>query len=69
MWMKESGLFNSFDGWAEGYGSFTCSYRDSDRIIEYIKNQQGHHKKQSFEEEYRALLAEYGVEIDERFFP
>jgi len=69
MWMKESGLFDSFEGWAEGYGSFTCSYRDSDRIIEYIKNQQEHHKKHSFEEEYRSLLAEYGVKIDERFFP
>jgi len=69
MWMKESGLFPNFVGWAEGYGSFTCSYRDSDRIIEYIINQQEHHKKLSFEEEYRALLAEYGVVIDERFFP
>lgn len=69
MWMKESGFFPNFVGWAEGYGSFTCSYRDSDRIIEYIKNQQEHHKKLSFEEEYRALLAEYGVVIDERFFP
>ena len=69
LWMKESGLFHGFQGWAEGYGSFTCSYRDSDRIINYIMMQQEHHKKQSFEEEYRSLLTEYGVVIDERFFP
>lgn len=69
LWMKECGLFNGFEGWAEGYGAFTCSYRDSDKIIDYIKMQQEHHKKHSFEDEYRVLLAEYGVAIDERFFP
>ena len=52
-----------------GYGSFTCSYKDLDRLIEYIKNQQEHHKKISFEEEYRKLLLEYGITPDEKFFP
>ena len=69
MWMKSSGLFPMFTGWAEGYGSFTCSYCDLERLIEYVKNQQTHHCKKSFEEEYRVLLVESGVEIDERFFP
>jgi len=69
MWMKESGLFHGFEGWAEGYGSFTCSYRDSDKVIDYIKMQQEHHKKRTFEDEYRTLLAESGVVIDKRFFP
>lgn len=59
MWMKDSGLFNGFAGWAEGYAAFTCSYRDSDKIIEYIKMQQEHHKRHSFEDEYRTLRAEY----------
>jgi len=54
---------------AEGYGSFTCSYRDIDRLIEYVKNQQVHHKKLSFEEEYRMILAEAGITPDEKFFP
>jgi putative transposase len=69
LWMKSSGLFPAFKGWAEGYGSFTSSYRDIDRIIEYIKNQQEHHRKITFEEEYRILLKEYGITPDERFFP
>jgi putative transposase len=44
IWMKSSGLFPSFKGWAEGYGSFTCSFMDIVRFIDYIKNQQVHHK-------------------------
>jgi REP element-mobilizing transposase RayT len=40
LWMKNSELFPQFIGWEEGYGSFTCSYSDANRIIEYIKNQQ-----------------------------
>ncbi|MBG0858958.1 MAG: transposase [Bacteroidales bacterium] len=69
MWMKSGELFPSFKGWAEGYGSFTCSYRDVGRLIDYIKGQQEHHRKKTFEEEYRSLLMESGIRIDERFFP
>jgi hypothetical protein len=67
--MKSSDLFPSFNGWSDGYGSFTCSYTDIGRLIDYIKNQQEHHRKKSFEEEYRSLLIEAGVKIEERFFP
>ncbi|MBN1388892.1 MAG: transposase [Bacteroidales bacterium] len=69
LWMKNSGLFPSFTGWAGGYGAFTCSYRYIGRLLEYIKNQQEHHRKKTFEEEYRSLLLEWGINIDERFFP
>jgi len=69
MWMKDNPLFPKFDGWAEGYGSFTCSYMDMGSLIEYIKNQQEHHRKKTFEEEYRNLLLESGIKIDERYFP
>jgi hypothetical protein len=54
---------------AVGYGSFTCSYMDVKRLIEYIKNQQQHHQKISFEEEYRKLLLDYGITPDEKYFP
>jgi len=69
LWMKRSGIFTAFKGWAEGYGSFTCSYFDMGRLVEYIKNQPEHHKKITFEEEYRILLSEYGITPDEHFFP
>src|SRR5512138_1780246 len=44
IWMKSSKLFPAFNGWAVGYGSFTCSYYDINRLIEYIKNQHVHHQ-------------------------
>jgi len=69
MWMKESGLFPEFDGWAEGYGSFTCSFMDLGGLIEYVKNQQEHHKKKTFEDEYRNLIMQSGIKIEEKYFP
>ena len=69
LWMRSIGLFPSFRGWAVGYGSFTCSYKDMGRLIDYIKNQQEHHRKLTFDEEYRILLLESGIKIEERFFP
>ena len=38
--MKKSKLFPLFKGWSDGYASFTCSYRDLEILVEYIKNQQ-----------------------------
>ena len=67
-WIKQSGLFKDFKGWADGYGCFTVSYREKDQIIGYIKKQKEHHKNISFEEEYRKLLIEQGISIDERYF-
>ena len=69
LWMKNSMLFPSFIGWEEGYGSFTCSYKDLIRLIEYIKTQVEHHKKVTFEEEYRKILLESGITPDEKYFP
>ena len=69
LWMKNRMLFPLFIGWEEGYGSFTCSYKDLTNLIEYIKNQQEHHKKVTFEEEYRKILLESGITPDEKFFP
>jgi putative transposase len=68
-WMKKSDFFPDFTSWSEGYAALTCSYMSLDRLIEYVKNQQEHHRKMSFEEEYRTLLKEAGIDIDERFFP
>ena len=69
IWIKQHGEFSSFESWADGYAALTYAWRDKDSIVNYIKNQQEHHKKETFEEEYRRLLEEYGVMIDERYFP
>ena len=65
-WMKESGLFPEFEGWADGYGAFTYSIRERDKIISYIKRQKEHHKKVSFVEEYSTLLEENGLRYEEK---
>ena len=67
LWMKETGNYPQFDSWAEGYCALTYTYRDKEMIVNYIKNQKEHHKKVSFEDEYKALLKEHGVEFDERY--
>jgi REP element-mobilizing transposase RayT len=69
IWLRQSGKFPEFDGWADGYAALTYSWKDKDMIVNYIKNQQEHHKQESFNDELRKLLIEYGIEMDERFFP
>ncbi len=69
IWLKENPLFPNFKGWADGYAALTYAYRDKGTIVNYIKNQQEHHKTTTFMEEYRKLLEEEGVLIDDRYFP
>jgi putative transposase len=66
-WIKERQLFPHFNGWQDGYGAFTASHADKDGLIEYIKNQQEHHRQETFLDEYRRLLKEAGIEFDEKF--
>jgi REP element-mobilizing transposase RayT len=66
-WIKEKAVFKRFSHWQEGYGAFTCSHREIAGLIEYIKSQEQHHRKVKFEEEYRKLLMEAGIEFDERY--
>lgn len=68
-WIKKENIFPSFPGWQSGYGAFTYAMRDKELIINYIINQQEHHKRVSFMDEYRALLIEAGIEVDDRYFP
>lgn len=67
IWMKESGKFPSFKGWQEGYGAFTYSREDRANVINYVKNQKEHHKKETFLDEYKRILIEEGIEFDEKY--
>ena len=58
IWMKECHKFPKFESWQEGYGAFTYSMREKDRIISYVKNQKEHHRKESFHDEFKRLLIE-----------
>ena len=55
--------------WQEGYGAFTCCERDLDEVIHYIHNQEAHHKRKQFREEYLEILRQYNIEYkDEHLF-
>lgn len=69
LWINSERLFPLFSGWQSGYGAFTYAMRDKEVVINYIINQQEHHRKFSYAEELRSLLKEVGVEVDERYFP
>ncbi|NLU39327.1 MAG: IS200/IS605 family transposase [Bacteroidales bacterium] len=69
VWMKETGKFKLFNGWAEGYAALTYAWKDKDTIVNYIINQQEHHKNETFEEELKRLLEEFGIVYDEKYFP
>ncbi len=66
-WIKQHQIFNNFGGWQEGYGAFTYSIKDKDRLIEYVKQQKEHHRIKTFREELIELLEEHGIEYDEKY--
>jgi REP element-mobilizing transposase RayT len=53
--------------WQEGYGVFSVSPERVEELRRYIANQEEHHKTESFQDEFRHVLKEYGVEYDERY--
>jgi len=68
-WMKDSGLFPDFKGWSAGYGVFTYSRHERSKIINYVRNQQVHHRKEDYRTEIRKILDEFGVGYDEQYLP
>ena len=52
--------------WQPRFGAFTVSESQVERVRRYIRNQQEHHRKQSFEEEFKALLRAHKIDFDER---
>ncbi|MDR0863528.1 MAG: transposase [Candidatus Symbiothrix sp.] len=67
LWMKSSPDFTLFKGWSVGYAAFTRSFRERKSVIEYIKNQQKHHQRETSREEIIRILKEEGLDFDERF--
>jgi len=67
-WMKDSGKFAEFIGWQDGYGAFTVSHSNLDAVVNYVKNQEEHHKNDvSYKDELRRMLMQEGVEWDEKY--
>jgi REP-associated tyrosine transposase len=53
--------------WQEGFGAFSYSHSQLDAVIRYIQNQQAHHRRTSFQEEYLELLKRFNVPHDQRY--
>ena len=66
-WINESGLVKHRFEWQPGFGSFSYSRSHVDRVFRYIQNQEEHHKKRTFRDEYIDMLIKHGVAYDERY--
>jgi putative transposase len=53
--------------WQDGFGAFSSSHSQIDSVIKYIMNQETHHRKKTFKEEYLELLKKFNVEYDQRY--
>ena len=67
VWIKEQRSDLEDFHWQDGYGAFSVSPSHVDDLKRYILNQAEHHRRESFQDEFRRICAKYGVEIDERY--
>ncbi len=66
-WINKEKFNSSTFRWQEGYGAFSYSRSQIKVVSEYIANQEEHHKKKTFLEEYKQFLKQFEVEHDERY--
>ncbi|RYU91152.1 IS200/IS605 family transposase [Mucilaginibacter terrigena] len=66
-WINKERLTKSKFQWQEGYGAFSYSKSQLVKVVNYINNQQEHHKKTTFLDEYRQLLTSFDIAFDERY--
>lgn len=66
-WINESGYLRHRFEWQAGYGCFSYSRSHLNAVVQYIKNQEKHHQRMSFYDEYIRLLKKSVIEYDERF--
>ena len=65
-WIKDQNLSKIF-AWQEGYGAFSYSKSQVDNVIRYIQNQEIHHRKEAFLDEYKYMLNVFEIEWDEKY--
>jgi REP element-mobilizing transposase RayT len=66
-WIKHKQPDLKAFAWQRGYGVFSVGPTDKETLVEYIENQDMHHKKRNFQDEYLAFLKKYNIEYDERY--
>jgi len=65
--INEKGWFRGKFHWQDGYGAFSYGRSQLDHVYRYIKNQEIHHRKRTFREEYIELLKRFEIEYDEKY--
>jgi REP element-mobilizing transposase RayT len=65
-WVKQRERSSSRFSWQLGYGLFSVSASKVKSVMDYVGRQDAHHRKRSFQDEYRALLRKHGIGWDER---
>jgi len=66
-WIKHTFSAGHDFEWQEGYGAFSVSASNKNALLQYIKNQEQHHRKYDFREEFLLLLQKNGVQYDEKY--
>ena len=66
-WIKTMDEYYASFAWQGGYGGFSVSPSVHDRTKRYIENQEEHHRKKTFKEEYQLFLDEYGIDYDDKY--
>jgi REP element-mobilizing transposase RayT len=66
-WIKLQGFSKFKFEWQKGYGAFTHSRSQINQVVKYIVNQEIHHQKKSFKEEYTEILVKNGVEFKDEY--
>lgn len=66
-WVNNKEFVNGKFSWQAGYGAFSYSKSEVPNVINYIINQELHHKSITFQDEYLQLLKEFNIEFDERY--
>ena len=66
-WINKKRFLKSKFNCQESYGAFSYSHSHIDRVVKYIMNQEQHHKRKTFREEYLEILNKFDVDYDERY--
>lgn len=66
-WINDSKLIKGKFQWQEGYAAFSYSRSQRNEVIQYIKNQEAHHKKKTFREEYLELLRKFEIPFEDKY--
>jgi REP element-mobilizing transposase RayT len=66
-WVHEKWPDRRQFSWQAGYGAFAVSASNADRVVQYIRNQEEHHRRVNYHDEFVTLLRKHGIAFDEKY--